>query len=195
MLDNSNPPEKILLMGLSNSGKTSLLQYFQGLRNIPCYSEIKPTIQIKRVLFQAMDEDFTVWDFGGQKRLIETYLEEFSNYLTGVSTIIFTIDVQDPEKYTPALSYLKDIISLIVNQEKQAEIEIAVYLHKCDPDLFEVKPEITEESIKRLVQLIESEFAKIKIKYSISRTSLFVKFKRSLEKGVQSKIDEFNLTN
>ena len=169
-----NPIQKILLMGLSNSGKTSVLQYFQGIRNLPAFCNVKPTVNVNWVKYQAVDQENIVWDFGGQIKFIEEYLEKFYEYLTDTDEILFIIDIQEIEKYKTSLGYLKRIVELLVKNNSM--IEITIFLHKYDPDLFEVHPEITEEKIKNLIDSIHEIFPK-KYKYAISKTSIYAKFK------------------
>lgn len=165
---------KTLLMGLSNSGKTSVLQYLKGIRNLPAYSEIKPTKNISYVFYQAVDYDSVVWDFGGQERYIKRYLEDFYSYIEGTDRILFVIDIQDEKKYEPAINYLKNIIELCNNKECE-KIEFLVYLHKYDPDLSHTRPDITEKKIESLVKKIKQLFPKT-FNFKISKTSIYATF-------------------
>jgi len=168
--------KKILLMGLSNSGKTSIVQSYQGIKNLPAYCAIKPTIQINRVLYQAVEADCTVWDFGGQASLIKGYLKDFIKYLTGTSQIIFAIDIQDEKKYNPALNYLKKIVSLL--KENNRLVKFSVFLHKYDPDLEQTNPTITEDLVKDLVYKIKEIFMGYNFEYDISKTTIYARFER-----------------
>ncbi len=161
-------------MGLSNSGKSSILYYLQGIRNLPAYSEVKPTIQINRVIYQAVDYDHTIWDFGGQESYISQYLEQFSDHLIGVNGIIYVIDIQDKEKYQAALNYLQKIIEIL--QSNNHQIEISVFLHKYDPDLKSIHAEITESEINELIKKIKTLFSK-NMRYNISKTTIYAEFK------------------
>lgn len=164
---------KTLLMGLSNSGKSSILQYLVGVRNLPAFSINKPTIQINRVFFQAVEYDQTIWDFGGQECLINEYLEKFDSFLIGADTILFVIDIQDENKFEPSINYLNKIIKYLGTNHS---ISFKIYLHKFDPDLNLTYPNITSDKIEHLIQKITNIFPK-KFKYKISKTSIYAKFK------------------
>ncbi len=161
-------------MGLSNSGKTSILQYLQGERSIPTFTEIKPTLQIQRVLYQAMEQDHTLWDFGGQENYLEEYLERFNEYLSGADKLIFTIDIQDQAKYKPSLIYFEKILNLLI--ENNYNLDVRVYLHKYDPDLKRTHPEITEQVITELIKRFKAIISK-NVKVLISKTTIYAKFK------------------
>ena len=166
--------QKTLLMGLSNSGKTSILQYIQGIRNLPAYGETKPTVHINYVLYQAAEGENIIWDFGGQLEYLDGYLEKFYDYIVEANKLIFVIDIQDEEKYEPSLEYLQKIIFLLTKHP--VKIEISVFLHKYDPDLHQTHPLITKEKINDLTRKIGNLFPK-GMKYKISKTALYTKFK------------------
>ncbi len=141
---NNNPDSKldghhnkIMILGLSNSGKTSICYSLQGNRNLLSYSEFKPTKGLKIVSFKALDSNFSIWDFGGQVQYRKDHLERFHKHVVGAKKIIYVIDVQDmiedPENYEISLEYLKKIM----NQLKfdYVHVDISVFLHKFDPGL------------------------------------------------------------
>ncbi len=170
----SKPYSRMLLLGLSNSGKTSILKYFQGFRNLSSFSEIKPTIHIDFIKYQAIDQEYIVWEFGGQKEYINEYLKNFYSYLVNTKKILFVIDIQDKKKYAPSLDFLQKIVNLLINND--SKIEVSVYLHKLDPDLNQTHPEITKQKIDNLIREIIKIFPR-DYKYNISKTSIYMKFK------------------
>ncbi|MBN1217084.1 MAG: 50S ribosome-binding GTPase [Candidatus Lokiarchaeota archaeon] len=166
---------KTLIMGLRNSGKSSILEYFQGIRNLVLFGNIKPTVHIDRVIYQAVDYEHLIWDFGGQIDYLSDYLEQFYEYAYEADEIIYVIDIQDQEKYNPSINFLKKIIKLLV--DKELYIDIKVFLHKFDPDLDHTHPEINEEVIINLLKDVKNIFSD-NISYSIFKTSLYVDFKK-----------------
>ena len=169
-----NEFKKILLMGLANSGKTTILQNLRGIRNLPSYFKGKPTLGRNIVNFQALESDFTVWDFGGQESYIKKYLDKFSDYIKGANKLIFVIDIQDPENYAPSLDYLEKIVKQL--EKHDSSIDLSVFLHKYDPDLEVNKPKKDEfnDLIKEIKQIFPLDF-----NYEICFTSIYAMFEKT----------------
>ncbi|TFF98936.1 MAG: GTP-binding protein [Promethearchaeota archaeon] len=172
-------PYKILIMGLDNSGKTSILISLSKDSNILSYCSIKPTIGCDIKTIETQDLLMSIWDFGGQAKFREEYLTNFKNYLEGANKIIFVIDVQDIKRYELALEYFKNILNLL--KEGGYFIELSIFLHKYDPNLsmkeeFEKIDEIVESKlINELIGIIPPEFD-----YKLFKTSIYTVFDKYL---------------
>ncbi len=164
----SNNQIKILLLGLSNSGKTSIVLTLQKETNLLTYASLKATKGIKRDEFEDDGTIYHIWDFGGQEQYRKVYLEKFDTYLTGTQKVIFVIDVQEKEKFKLALNYYREIVKRL--EDMDAQIQLSVFLHKCDPN-FEIED-------KELLDLSEnfSENIPKKFNFSIFKTSIFTVF-------------------
>ncbi|CAL6088854.1 ADP-ribosylation_factor [Hexamita inflata] len=75
---------RVVLLGLSGSGKSCLLQSWKNDPQLPTY----PTIGFNVVTMQRKNATIQFWDVGGDKRL--RGLWRF--YVTGADSIIFVID-------------------------------------------------------------------------------------------------------
>ena len=170
---------KILIMGLDNSGKTSILISLSEDSNILSYCSIKPTIGCDIKTVETEESLMSIWDFGGQEKFREEYLINFKNYLEGATKIIFVIDVQDIQRYEIALEYLENIIKLL--KEEGSLLELSIFLHKYDPNLsikeeFEKIDEIVESKlINGLKDIIPPEFD-----YKLFKTSIYTVFDKYL---------------
>lgn len=170
---------KILIMGLDNSGKTSILISLSKDSNILSYCSLKPTIGCDIKTFETEESLMSIWDFGGQEKFREEYLTNFKNYLEGANKIIFVIDVQDIKRYELALEYCEKIINLL--KEGGNPIELSIFLHKYDPNLsmkeeFEKIDEIVESKlINELIGIIPPEFD-----YKLFKTSIYTVFDKYL---------------
>src|SRR4030042_6836265 len=87
--------EKIILMGLDNSGKTSILLSLKGDRNLMNYFSLKPTPGMQVSEVTGLGHQYFVWDFGGQESYRQHYFDDLPKYLEHTNRLIFVIDIQD----------------------------------------------------------------------------------------------------
>ncbi|MHA1148832.1 MAG: ADP-ribosylation factor-like protein [Promethearchaeota archaeon] len=168
---------KILILGLDNSGKTSICLSLQKSTNLLDFYQLKPTKGVSIQKLECNSGDLSLWDFGGQQRYRVEYLENFQKYTGNMSQIIYVIDVQNVKRYDESLNYLKDIINSL-NQEN-VKVEISVYLHKYDPSLpfkkefKEINEQINQKLLPELKKLIPKAF-----KSQVFKTSIYTTFER-----------------
>ncbi len=146
--------KKILVMGLDNVGKTSIVLSLTGDVNLLNFLSLSPTKGTKITDMVIKDAKYRIWDFGGQKFYRDEYLEDYETYLRGASKLIYVIDIQDNEKYDLSLTYLKNILDRLKKLNQHPPL--TVFLHKADPNLKEIRPNLTEEKIKELSELIKN---------------------------------------
>ncbi len=150
-IDKSIKQVKILIMGLDNSGKSSIVSCLRGIKNISAFNSPKPTRGRIVENFEALNSNYAVWDLGGQRAFRDAYFQDIDSILKGTSKIIYTIDIQDVNRYDEALEYMRRIINLI---DMQKNIDFSIFLHKFDPDLVFTE-ELNEEVIKNLIKKIK----------------------------------------
>jgi len=176
-INNNLRPSKILIMGLDNSGKTSILISLSKDSNLLSYCSLKPTKGVKIQKYETQEELLSVWDFGGQEQYREEYLTNFKKYIDKVEKIIFVIDVQDVKRYEDSLNYLEDIINLLKHEDKM--VELSIFLHKYDPNISEMIEKIEEliktDLLDKVKSLIPKDF-----KYEIYRTTIYTVFEKIL---------------
>ncbi len=168
--------KKILIMGLDNSGKTSILLCLRGIKNLLSFYSIKPTKGADVVSFKISNSNYNIWDFGGQEAFREEYLENFNQYIIGTSKIIYVIDIQDIERYNLALNYMEEVIKLL--QEDDRSVDFSIFLHKFDPDLEQYNKNVNENSVKEFINLMK-ERVPPNFNYSIHKTSIYTIFEKS----------------
>ncbi len=81
--------KKILVLGLDNSGKTSIVKSLKGVKNIHSFCSINPTIGVNLENFELLESSFNIWDFGGQLLYRAEFLKEFEKYIKEVEKIIY----------------------------------------------------------------------------------------------------------
>lgn len=180
MTENSSPStKKLLILGLDNSGKSSILLTFKGNTNLLSFLSLKPTKNVSIDNIKSEEYAINVWDFGGQYQYRKEYLKDFRKYLEGVNRVIYVIDVQDFDKYPEALKYFKAILEELKKESKS--IDLSVFLHKYDPYL------VNQEKFKDIDDILDKELIK-KIRslipedcpHEIYKTSIFTTFKKIL---------------
>ncbi|MHA1341794.1 MAG: ADP-ribosylation factor-like protein [Promethearchaeota archaeon] len=121
---------KIIMLGLDNAGKTTLLSVIQNK-----YSAIKnllPTRGVQRQSLSFMGTNVIAWDFGGQIGYRDYYLSRGDLWLES-DLFIYVIDVLDVDRFDEAFGYFCKIIETIKNLNECPPI--IVDMHKVDPDV------------------------------------------------------------
>ncbi len=159
---------KILLCGLEEAGKTSILLVLD--RKFSLLTSVAPTIKAKRTSHtnKLLGISITRWDLGGQKSYRKIYLDNKSKYFTDMQSIFYVIDIQRQDKFDEALNYLKDIINIVIDNHPE-NFQLLILLHKYDPDIKNKK------EMKDNIQFLESNIKSIikNLKYSFYRTSIY----------------------
>jgi len=162
---------KILLIGLDNSGKTSIFNCLKGVKNISAFNSPQPTRGADwKDPFETMNTSYLVVDLGGQNAYRAEYFVDFNKYLTGTSKIIYVIDIQDSDRYDEALEYMVRVINQIDNQR---EIDFSIFLHKFDSNFVLDKIDL-DRLMKKIRQVIRPNFI-----YSLHKTSIYAIFEKT----------------
>ena len=172
--------KKILLIGLDNSGKTSIVHSLKGMKSLPKFCEIKPTkgkIIENIALFNA---NFAIWDLSGQETYRDEHIRDFQKIIKESNKLIYVFDVQDVERYDLALNYYEEIIDLLKTPPVSKDIEISIFLHKFDPDLSDMRPDISNEVFEDLREKIKIIIDKTDLSYQIFKTSIYCLFEKTV---------------
>ncbi len=156
---------KILLCGLSNAGKTSILKILDDdIESIP---SLGPTMGANIKTYNPMGLMAHVWDLGGQTRYRVKYLDEYVKYFERASVLFYVIDVQAEELFKDSLNYLKEIVESLTKLNLSS-IFISILFHKYDPHISgkEIEPKI--RNLWEKVQKIVGRFM-----FSIYKTSMY----------------------
>jgi GTPase SAR1 family protein len=167
--------KKLILVGLDNAGKTSILLSLKGVKNLRKFASVNPTRGSETATFIAFDAGYNIIDLGGQEAYRNTHLKNFKQHLIGTNKIIYVIDVQDEERYDMAIEYLISIINLI--NEHQATVDFSIFLHKFDPDLAQSSKNIIDSVINGLVIKIKAALPP-NFAYTLHKTSIYTVFEK-----------------
>jgi small GTP-binding protein len=164
--------QKIIVVGLDNAGKTSLLSRFGGKLGIDDLASLEPTRGVSRRQIDTKDMNFLIWDFGGQKDHRDQYLEEPEHYFQDIDSIIYVFDIQDPKRIEESLSYFNEILEIIIELEENPYF--LIFLHKYDPEIQDDEGVLS--NIKKIKQSVEPGLKKEKLDYEIYLTSIYSSF-------------------
>lgn len=168
---------KVLLIGLENSGKTSIALSLDKKTNILSYFHLKPTPGLNIVRIREEDSNIHIWDLGGQKMYRDEYLRDLQKYVDGADEIIYVIDIQDKDRYDTALDYLKKLVDFLKSRNNLPGFN--VFLHKFDPDLYEIKEFASREVSSQLLARIRKVIPK-NISYDVFETCIYSMFQKNL---------------
>ncbi len=174
--NNSKDIKKIVIMGLDNSGKSSIVLCLKGVKNLTSFNAIKPTRGFEINKFKTSGSNFNIWDFGGQEKFREDYVKNFKDHVKGTSKFIYVLDIQDRERYELSLQYLVKIITLL--QENEVNPDFSLFLHKFDPDMELIHQDISEELIQTLIKQIKDIIPQ-NFPHQIYKTSIYTVFQKS----------------
>ena len=120
-LKKSDKDAKILVLGLDNAGKTTLLKFLSS--EAPSKIE-EPTkgFNVKTIVKDGFK--LNVWDIGGQSA-IRTYWE---NYYDRTDALVFVVDSSDDYRLDETTSVFK----ILLAEPKLAKVPILVFANKQD---------------------------------------------------------------
>ncbi|MHA1671794.1 MAG: ADP-ribosylation factor-like protein [Promethearchaeota archaeon] len=180
--------QKIVVIGLGNAGKTTILRKFGGQIGVKDLAKLNPTKGVQRKEIITSDMALILWDFGGQEEYRNVYLNNPEKYFLKVDLVIYVIDLQDPENYEKSINYFKQILEVFNKLEEKPYI--LIFIHKFDPDVKDDPAIILNvELIKDMIKDVFQE--NIRFEYETYFSSIYSaianepKFSRYLKKTMQ----------
>jgi GTPase SAR1 family protein len=124
---------KISLVGLPNSGKTSIYSVAFAEKSAADCKNFSPTTQYEVHKHPFLGLQLAVLDLGGQEALKKEYLEDESLF-KDTSILVPVINVQDPDKFNMARQYL--IEALNAYRKNNEKPRVFLLFHKYDTEHF-----------------------------------------------------------
>ena len=156
--------KKILLTGLDNSGKTSILAVLQDKYSI--IKSLLPTRGVKREKLDFFGYPIISWDLGGQVQYREKlYFNRPELFFTEADIILYVVDTQDPDRFTEAANYFREVLKVLV--ELKENPSFLIVLSKSDQDIrktLQWQQNVT--SIKNKFSKVSDEFENFSIDFS-----------------------------
>ena len=155
--------KKLLLIGLDNSGKTSILAVLQDKFSI--IKSLLPTRGVKREKLDFFGYPIISWDLGGQVQYREKlYFNRPELFFTEADIMLYVVDSQDPDRIPEAVNYFREVLKVL---EDLHEIpSFLIVLSKSDQDVrktLQWQQNVT--SIKNKFNNIADEFDEFSIDY------------------------------
>jgi len=116
----SFPQFKIILVGLDNAGKTTILFHLHLGEVIPT----QPTIGSNVEEVKHKNIQFQVWDLGGQESLRQAW----ETYYLATAAIIIVVDSNDRAR----LPVLHQELKLLINHQELASAVLLIFANKID---------------------------------------------------------------
>jgi len=127
---------RILMLGLDNAGKTTILKKFNG----EDISEIAPTLGFNIKTLEHRGFQLNIWDVGGQKSL-RSY---WRNYFESTDGLIWVVDSADRRR----LEDCKKELHALLEEERLLGATLLVFANKQD-----LPGALTFEEIKQVLEL------------------------------------------
>ncbi len=155
--------KKLLLIGLDNGGKTSILAVLEDKFSI--IKDLMPTRGVQREKLDFFGYPIISWDLGGQVQYREKmYFSKPQIYFGEVDLILYVIDSQDSDRFSESANYFKQVLKVLEDLKEYPPI--AVVLHKSDQDIRRtLQWQKNIDTVKSKFNAVLDEFDKFKISY------------------------------
>ncbi|MHA1381952.1 MAG: ADP-ribosylation factor-like protein [Candidatus Helarchaeota archaeon] len=175
---------KIIISGLDNAGKTSILTAFDKRYNFEQeIKELQPTKKIEYHKVQFLEKSIVFWDMCGQERYRELYKADPDFYFANTNLLLYVIDIQDRSKFDLALDYLNVILEYF--KKNDMNVPLIVAFHKFDPRLKD-----NEELIENIDVLMKDIMKIEQLKKVFLSTSIYDIF--SIVQLISEVLSRFN---
>jgi GTPase SAR1 family protein len=123
--------DKIILMGLAQSGKTTIIKVaaegYVPKKDAP-YSA---TIDYRRKTYNLFGKQVSLFDLGGQKSFLERFVGDLANFIfTNLNVLVYIVDVTQISELSLCQYYLDLAVQNI--KKFSPEAKICIFLHKLD---------------------------------------------------------------
>lgn len=155
--------KKLLMIGLDNGGKTSILAVLEDKFSI--IKDLMPTRGIQREKLDFFGYPIISWDLGGQVQYREKmYFTKPEIYFGEVDLILYVIDSQDVDRFSESANYFKQVLKVL--DELKEYPPIVIVLNKSDQDIRRtLQWQKNIDSVKSKFNAVIDEFDKFKLDY------------------------------
>ncbi|MHA1683602.1 MAG: ADP-ribosylation factor-like protein [Promethearchaeota archaeon] len=162
----SERKKKILIVGLDNAGKSTILDLIQN-KMVDLIS-IQPTRGLSRSEVEIFGQHIMIHDLGGQKVYRNQYLAQ-SKYFEATDAYVFVVDMQDKERYGLALEYFKKSLKLMRSLDFSPKTFI--FFHKHDKQFLDEYNEKTR--VKEECDSLQAKFLHVAEKSHVALDGIF----------------------
>ena len=171
----TSKPLKLLLIGDSNVGKTSLLlRYLDNTFSDKYITTIGVEFKSKDITLNNKTYKIHIWDTAGQER----YKSITRNFYKHAEGIIFVYDITNKTSF----SNLKNWIS---NAENEADFKIIIVGNKLD---MESRREVSIEQLKKLAKKKNCKYFETSAKDNINVENLFLSIINEMINNIKDEV-------
>ena len=171
----SSKPLKLLLIGDSNVGKTSLLlRYLDNTFSDKYITTIGVEFKSKDITLNNKTYKIHIWDTAGQER----YKSITRNFYKHAEGIIFVYDITNKTSF----SNLKNWIS---NAENETDFKIIIVGNKLD---MESRREVSIEQLKKLAKKKNCKYFETSAKDNINVENLFLSIINEMINNIKDEV-------
>ncbi|OLS26882.1 MAG: hypothetical protein HeimC3_06390 [Candidatus Heimdallarchaeota archaeon LC_3] len=123
--------KKIIIMGLAESGKTTIVRV-SAEGYVPKKDDpLNATIGYKRKIYTMYGRKISLFDLGGQKSFLERFVGSLANFIfTNVAVMIYVVDIIKVSELSLCKYYLELAIENLRKYSPSAQA--VIFLHKMD---------------------------------------------------------------
>ena len=168
MSNNTKKAIKVVLSGLDNAGKTSMLVGFKRMYGYEDeVQNLKPTLRIDYYKRDFLDLRLNFFDMGGQSKFREMYLRR-KMYFESIDSLIYLIDIQDEMRFTESVNYLSDVLGVLENVRYEKEIPIYICFSKADYEFIKGNPDEYIARTSMVKSLLRKTFPKYEFQFYLT---------------------------
>ena len=162
--------KKVLIIGLDNAGKTSVINIMQRELGLDTLLNIKPTKGIFREQVELQSLKMSLWDLSGQKIYREQFTVEEKNLIFDeVDILVYVVDIQDSSRFQDVFDYVDNVIKVLMKFKEKPPI--VILCHKADPDYIDTKE--FKENYIGLRSVLDVQLENAGLKYDYYITSIY----------------------
>jgi GTPase SAR1 family protein len=156
--------KKLLMIGLDNGGKTSILAVLQDKFSI--IKSLLPTRGVKRERLDFFGYPIISWDLGGQVQYREKlYFNRPELFFTEVDLVLYVVDTNDSDRFPESANYYRQVLKALYDLNEYPPI--LVILSKSDQDFRStVQWQDNINVIKKRFNQITNEFDTFSLDYA-----------------------------
>ncbi len=167
-MEDNKITKKIIISGLDNAGKTSILKALDKKYDFQQeILELKPTIKVEYSKTTFLGIPIIFWDMGGQEIYRNLYQKNKDVYFAETDLLFYIIDIQDRKRFKASLEYLRTILNYFLNINEAPPVVVS--FHKYDPEIRSYE-EINVD-VRELREIIIKEYPAFKILFQ--QTSIY----------------------
>lgn len=133
---------RVLVLGLDNSGKTSIIRRWQQRD----WKSISPTMGFEINTIQVDGYTLNIWDIGGQTSL-RTF---WGNYFDKTNVVVWVVDSMSMERIQESYQELRD---KVIQQDRLVGVDLVILINKIDL----LQLDKVEQTKRQIVSLLKLE--------------------------------------